>query len=142
MSDKETNKLIKVCDLPKEICNDNERQRRVYNIEGISPVVLARIDSAKIVEDRKDIHNMDLENNDVTYRVRKLTPTECWKLMGFKKEDIDKARAVGESNSALYEQAGNSIITNCVALLAEHLYKAQYDENYVCTDENFTQPQQ
>ena len=142
MSGKETNRIIKVCDLTKEICNDNERQRRVYNIEGISPVVLARIDSAKIVEDRKDIHNMDLENNDVTYRVRKLTPTECWKLMGFKKEDVEKAREVGVSNSALYEQAGNSIITNCVTLLAEHLYKAQYDENYVCTDENFTQPQQ
>ena len=142
MSGKETNRVIKVCDLTKEICNDNERQRRVYNIEGISPVVLARIDSAKIVEDRKDIHNMDLENNDVTYRVRKLTPTECWKLMGFKKEDVEKAREVGVSNSALYEQAGNSIITNCVTLLAEHLYKAQYNENYVCTDENFTQPQQ
>ena len=84
----------------------------------------------------------DLENNDVTYRVRKLTPTECYKLMGFEKEDVEKAREVGASNSALYEQAGNSIITNCVALLAEHLYKAQYDENYVCTDENFTQPQQ
>ena len=82
-----------------------------------------------------------IENtSNVGYRIRKLTPKECWKLMGFEKEDVDKARGVGESNSALYEQAGNSIITNCVALLAEHLYKAQYDENYVCTDENFSQP--
>ena len=115
----------------------------VYSLNGISPTVPASTwkDPIKFIY-RKDIHNMDLENNDVTYRVRKLTPTECYKLMGFKKEDVDKARAVGESNSALYEQAGNSIITNCVALLAEHLYKAQYDENYVCTDENFTQPQQ
>ena len=36
-------------DIPKEILNDNERQRRVYSIEGICPTILARTDNAKIV---------------------------------------------------------------------------------------------
>ena len=76
------------------------------------------------------------------YRVRKLTPTECWGLMGFKKEHVNKCIEWGLSNSALYKQAGNSIVTNCIELIAEHLYKAQYNNNYICKDENFTQPQE
>ena len=41
--------IIKLFDIPKEILNDNERQRRVYSPEGISPAVIARSDSAKIL---------------------------------------------------------------------------------------------
>ena len=78
------------------------------------------------------------ENNlGKTYRIRKLTPRECWKLQGFSFDDCDKASNVGVSNSQLYRQAGNGIITNCVSLLFEHLYKAQYDPAYKCFDENF-----
>ncbi len=80
-------------------------------------------------------------DNYMKYRIRKLTPTTCWKLMGWDKSDINKAKAVGVSDSQLYKQAGNGIVTNCVELLMEHLYKAQYDNNYKCKDENFTQPQ-
>lgn len=79
------------------------------------------------------------------YRIRKLTPRECWKLMGLTFEDCDKAASLGVADTHLYKQAGNGIITNCCELLAEHLYKAQYDNTYVCTDErcreNFTRPQ-
>ena len=45
------------------------------------------------------------------YRIRKLTPRECWRLMGFSDEDFDKAAAVN-SNTQLYKQAGNSIVKN------------------------------
>jgi DNA (cytosine-5)-methyltransferase 1 len=75
------------------------------------------------------------------YRIRKLTPRECFRLMGFTFEDWDKCEAIGISNSAGYKAAGNSIVTNCISLLFEHLYKAQYDESYICTDENFQNPQ-
>ena len=60
---------------------------------------------------------------------------ECWKLMGLTFEDCDKARNIGVADTNLYKQAGNGIVTNCVKLLAEHLYKSQYDDTYVCTDE-------
>ena len=79
-----------------------------------------------------------IDSNINTYgRVRKLTPIECWRLMGLTTEDCEKAIQVGMSDSQLYRQAGNGIVTNCVELLAEHLYKAQYDNTYKCTDENF-----
>lgn len=78
-------------------------------------------------------------------RIRKLTPRECWTLMGLTFEDCYKASEIGVADTHLYKQAGNGIITNCCALLAEHLYKAQYDNTYICTDEeyqgNFTKPQ-
>ena len=79
------------------------------------------------------------------YRIRKLTVRECFALMGFKFLDWDKCQAIGISNSAGYKAAGNSIVTNCISLLFEHLYKAQYDSTYICTDEkineNFQKPQ-
>lgn len=44
-------------------------------------------------------------------RIRKLTPKECWRLMGFDDADFDKAAEVN-SNSQLYKQAGNSIVVD------------------------------
>lgn len=46
-----------------------------------------------------------------TYRVRRLTPLECWRLMDFSEEDFRKAESVN-SNTQLYKQAGNSIVKN------------------------------
>ena len=45
------------------------------------------------------------------YRIRKLTPRECWRLMDFSDEDFEKASEVN-SNTQLYKQAGNSIVKN------------------------------
>lgn len=44
-------------------------------------------------------------------RIRKLTPKECWRLMGFSDDDFDKAEKIN-SNTQLYKQAGNSIVVN------------------------------
>lgn len=44
-------------------------------------------------------------------RIRKLTPKECYRLMGFSDDDFDKAEKIN-SNSQLYKQAGNSIVVN------------------------------
>ena len=49
-----------------------------------------------------------MENN---LRIRKLTPKECYRLMGFDDIDHDRAAAV-VSNSQLYKQAGNSIVVD------------------------------
>lgn len=43
------------------------------------------------------------------YRIRKLTPKECWRLMGYTDEDFEKAAKVN-SNTQLYKQAGNAIV--------------------------------
>ena len=56
---------------------------------------------------------------NVNYRIRKLTPRECWRLMDFSDEDFEKAAQVN-SNTQLYKQAGNSIIRNVlVAILGQ-----------------------
>ena len=44
-------------------------------------------------------------------RIRKLTPKDCWRLMGFDDADFEKA-AKHNSNSQLYKQAGNSIVVD------------------------------
>lgn len=55
------------------------------------------------------------------YRIRKLTPRECWRLMDFTDEDFEKAAQVN-SNTQLYKQAGNSIVKNVlVAIIGQML---------------------
>ena len=53
------------------------------------------------------------------YRIRRLTPRECWRLQGFPDSAFDKAQAV-TSNSQLYKQAGNSVTVNVIAEIAKH----------------------
>lgn len=54
------------------------------------------------------------------YRIRKLTPRECGRLMGVSDEDIDKMEAVN-SNSQLYKQFGNSIVVAVMVAMFRNL---------------------
>lgn len=54
-------------------------------------------------------------------RIRKLTPKECWRLMGFDDTDFDKAAKVN-SNAQLYKQAGNSIVVNVLEAILKNLF--------------------
>ncbi|MDV6040537.1 DNA (cytosine-5-)-methyltransferase [Bacillus sp. SM-B1] len=54
------------------------------------------------------------------YRIRKLTPKECWRLQGFPDWAFDRAREVN-SDSQLYKQAGNSVTVNVIHAIAERL---------------------
>lgn len=75
---------------------------------------------------------------DEKFRIRKLTEDECFKLMGFTAEDCEKCKAVGMSKTQLYKQQGNSIVTNCIQLIWEHIFQSQYDPSYTPYDVNFT----
>lgn len=55
-------------------------------------------------------------------KIRKLTPKECWRLMGFDDEDFEKASQVN-SNTQLYKQAGNSIVVNVLIAIFKELIK-------------------
>lgn len=67
----------------------------VLNPEGISTTINAQ-------------SNNSLQKiKEPSLRIRKLTPLECWRLMGFDDEDFYKAQSVGTSNTQLYKQAGN-----------------------------------
>ena len=67
------------------------------------------------------------------YRVRKLTPKECWRLMGFEDNDFESAikrmnenlyKGNDRSTSQLYKQAGNSIVVDVLLHIMENLYDA------------------
>lgn len=54
------------------------------------------------------------------YRIRKLTPKECWRLMGYTDADFDKAAKVN-SNTQLYRQAGNAIVKQVLMAIFSQL---------------------
>lgn len=62
------------------------------------------------------------------YRIRKLTPRECGRLMGVSDEDIDKMAAVN-SNTQLYKQFGNSIVVDVMCAMFKNLNIKQGDNN-------------
>lgn len=62
-------------------------------------------------------------------KIRKLTPKECWRLMGFDDNDIENAQLLGISDSQLYKQAGNSIVVNVLYYIFKNLFKEYIIEN-------------
>lgn len=78
----------------------NEMNGRIYDPNGLSTTIRANSGG----------HN-EIKIIQPDYRVRKLTPKECWRLMGFDDDSFDRA-AQKVSNSQLYKQAGNSIVVD------------------------------
>lgn len=58
----------------------------------------------------------------VVMRIRKLTPRECFRLMGVSEPDIDKMLNSGISNSACYKLAGNSIVVDVMTAIFDKLF--------------------
>ena len=85
---------------PLDIKGWHRNAKEVLNIDGISRTLSTQSNNlvTKIKEKR-------------TMRIRKLTPKECWRLMGFDDADFEKAEKVN-SNTQLYKQAGNSIVVD------------------------------
>ena len=66
-------------------------------------------------------------------RIRKLTPCECYKLMGFTRDDYNKCAEI-QSNATIYHQAGDSIVTTCLIAIFGKLLGVDYEKiikNYV-----------
>ena len=69
-------------------------------------------------------------------RIRKLTPLECIKLMGFTREDYQAMRDIGMSDSAIYHCAGDSIVVPCLVGLLSPFVNEEHEHidiinNYV-----------
>ena len=58
------------------------------------------------------------------FRIRKLTPRECFRLMGVDDKDIDNIQAAGVSNSGQYKLAGNSIVVDVLF----HIFRKMFIE--------------
>lgn len=94
--------------------------KRVYSPDGISPTLTTMNGGnrePKIEENHGTVAATNFNN-----RIRKLTPKECWRLMGFDDEDFYKAQSTGNSNSQLYKQAGNSIVVNVLEKIFLNLF--------------------
>ena len=76
----------------------------------------------RTIDSGGDKRVIETESN---FRIRKLTPRECFRLMGMNDEDIDKIQASGISNSQQYKMAGNSIVINVL----EGIFKNLFDIN-------------
>lgn len=87
----------------------NHEASRIVDSNGLAPTV-------------KENHGTVTATN-VDYRIRKLTPRECWRLMGFDDKDFYKAKNSGISNTQLYKQAGNSIVVNVLEKIFLNLFK-------------------
>lgn len=72
----------------------------------------------------ENIENLKNDSSDTGYRIRKLTPKECWRLMGFSDDAFEKAKSSGVSDTQLYKQAGNSIVTDVLYYIFKELYKS------------------
>jgi len=89
-----------------KIIDDAQGFDGVREYESYSPTLRATRSGLKVE------HNL---------RIRKLTPLECWRLMGFDDEDFYKAEKVN-SNTQLYKQAGNSIVVNVLEEILKKLF--------------------
>ena len=62
-------------------------------------------------------------------RIRKLTPKECWRLMGFDDKDVDVLVSNGMSNTQLYKQAGNNIVVDVLKKILFNLFNTKILDN-------------
>lgn len=92
---------------PKIIIDDTQGFDGVCTYEDYAPTLRANRTGLKTTEG---------------IRIRKLTPLECWRLMGFDDEDFKKAEQSGVSNTQLYKQAGNSIVVNVLEKIFKNLF--------------------
>lgn len=100
-------KIVQVGNIRKtERFGGNPTDGRVYSDEGISPTICT--------------HSGPMIFKDL--RIRRLTPLECWRLMGFDDADFYRAQAAGISNTQLYKQAGNSIVVDVLEKIFGNLF--------------------
>ena len=94
-----------------QISSKGSQSGTVYNERGISQTLCACT------------HGYAMGNIESNFRIRKLTPKECWRLMGFTDKQFNRAKESGISDSQLYKQAGNSIVVNCLYYIFKELFK-------------------
>lgn len=97
-----------------QISKDGSQCGSVYSDNGNSPTLTA------------GTHGDANSKVCTEYRIRKLTPKECWRLMDFSDEDFHKAEKVN-SNTQLYKQAGNSIVVNVLVAILGQLFSGKED---------------
>ena len=97
----------------KELSRNQRQGYRVYSSDGISPGLATNVGGYGVVS--------SLIYDTKHKVVRRLSPEEAFLLMGMKVEDCKKCRELGVSDTQLYRQAGNGLVTNCIERIMEEL---------------------
>lgn len=92
----------------------NDSIKRVYSPEGVCPTLTTMTGGHR----QPKIYLPD-------EGVRKLTPKECWRVMGFSEENYSKVEGK-LSNTQLYKQAGNTICIPCLEAIFKELFNGEY----------------
>lgn len=114
---------IKVKDLKLKIKNNTKKgYLEAYEGDGVYTNVSTKRGTVQpqSIQTLTTFQDKGVVMNDL--RIRKLTPREVWRLMGFDDEDFEKASQVN-SNTQLYKQAGNSIVVNVLMAIFKELIK-------------------
>lgn len=101
------------------------RRGRVQGVCGdISPTITAQGLEVYRVESTTNNATFTIKEDGqmTSYRIRKLTPKECLRLMGVNESDADKMLAVN-SNTQCYKQAGNSIVVDVMAAMFKNIFE-------------------
>lgn len=101
------------------------------NPQNESPTVIIG-NTIKIIETNMTEQNaieLPSELKGKKFRIRKLTPRECFRLMGVDDKDIDKIQAAGVSNSGQYKLAGNSIVVDVLYHIFRKLFVEPQNED-------------
>lgn len=91
-------------------------------LPGLSRTLKAEMNDASVCVEQ-------LNDNEMAkvYRIRKLTPKECMRLMNVSDEDFEKMKAAGISDSQLYRMAGNSIVVSVLEGIFTQLFRTDND---------------
>lgn len=101
----------------------NEKKYSEYSIKKIkSNIIRGDVSGTITANAMQSVNHDNCQIVEEKFRIRKLTPKECWRLMGFDDEDFEKAERVPTSNTQLYKQAGNSIVVNVLEKIFKNLF--------------------
>ena len=100
----------------------NESNRRVYSDKGLSPTLNSMNGGNRQPKIMETITDDTLKFKKDEIRIRKLTPKECWRLMGYSDIDFYKAQDSGLPNSKLYERAGRGIVVPMLEEIFKNLF--------------------
>jgi DNA (cytosine-5)-methyltransferase 1 len=93
---------------------------------GMTPMVTnAELETTKTKEFIEQMRG----HKPLEYRIRKLSPRECFRLMGVTEENIDKIQAAGISNAQQYKMAGNSIVVDVLYYIFRKMFVDKENEN-------------
>lgn len=112
--------------------NGTHQQDRVFSSDGISPSICAgEILGRYLIKTKNNMERIELpkELEGRKFRIRKLTPKECFRLMGVNDANIDKIQAAGVSNSGQYKLAGNSIVVDVLFHIFRKMFIETENEN-------------